>query len=231
MLGANQYGKSEIRVVKVIRGGERHELRDLTVDVTLRGDFEAVHRGDNTGLPRGENYFQDYLQKVRLSSTVDRVSRRVRGTTLLSEDKDYTTYPLTIDYANGGEVRWSDEDGLPAPVSDGYLLSVHQARAMRATHFRLGMGSRYDTSLADVFDANHAWRPDGTFEGDHFDWWSTRRYRFTDNRGSCYSAGLATADGELQTRTRGGECPNGNGIRWFAHPDGAPEALLWTVNP
>jgi urate oxidase len=51
MLGANQYGKSEIRVVKVIRGGERHELRDLTVDVTLRGDFEAVHDGDNTGLP------------------------------------------------------------------------------------------------------------------------------------------------------------------------------------
>jgi urate oxidase len=51
MLGANQYGKSEIRVVKVIRGGDRHELRDLTVDVMLRGDFEAVHRGDNTGLP------------------------------------------------------------------------------------------------------------------------------------------------------------------------------------
>jgi urate oxidase len=52
MLGANQYGKSEIRVLKVIRGGGRHRLRDLTVDVTLRGDFEAVHvAGDNTGLP------------------------------------------------------------------------------------------------------------------------------------------------------------------------------------
>jgi urate oxidase len=51
MLAADQYGKSEIRVLKVIRGGERHALRDLTVDVTLRGDFEAVHRGDNAGLP------------------------------------------------------------------------------------------------------------------------------------------------------------------------------------
>jgi urate oxidase len=51
-LGANQYGKSEIRVLKVIRDGERHRLRDLTVDVTLRGDFEAVHvAGDNAGLP------------------------------------------------------------------------------------------------------------------------------------------------------------------------------------
>jgi urate oxidase len=50
-LGANQYGKSEIRVVKVERGPESHRVRDLTVDVTLRGDFEAVHvSGDNTGL-------------------------------------------------------------------------------------------------------------------------------------------------------------------------------------
>jgi urate oxidase len=50
-LGANSYGKSEVRLVKVDRGDERHELRDLTVDVTLEGDFEAVHtEGDNTGL-------------------------------------------------------------------------------------------------------------------------------------------------------------------------------------
>jgi urate oxidase len=52
MLGANQYGKSAIRVVKVTRRPEGHALRDLTVDVTLRGDFAAVHtEGDNTGLP------------------------------------------------------------------------------------------------------------------------------------------------------------------------------------
>jgi urate oxidase len=47
MLGENQYGKSEIRVVKV----DGESLRDLTVDVTLRGDFDTVHvDGDNTGL-------------------------------------------------------------------------------------------------------------------------------------------------------------------------------------
>lgn len=52
MLGANSYGKAEIRVVKVTRGPERHLLRDLTAQITLRGDFEAVHvAGDNTGLP------------------------------------------------------------------------------------------------------------------------------------------------------------------------------------
>ena len=51
-LGANAYGKAEIRVVKVTRGPERQALRDLTAQITLRGDFEAVHvAGDNSGLP------------------------------------------------------------------------------------------------------------------------------------------------------------------------------------
>jgi urate oxidase len=51
-LGANAYGKAEVRVVRLIRGPEEHRLRDLTADVTLRGDFAAVHtEGDNRGLP------------------------------------------------------------------------------------------------------------------------------------------------------------------------------------
>ena len=51
VLGQNDYGKSEIRLVNVVRGVDHHELRDLTVDVVLEGDFEAAHlRGDNTGL-------------------------------------------------------------------------------------------------------------------------------------------------------------------------------------
>jgi urate oxidase len=51
-LGANAYGKAEVRVVKVSREPERHRLRDLTTDVTLRGDFAAAHTtGDNSGLP------------------------------------------------------------------------------------------------------------------------------------------------------------------------------------
>jgi urate oxidase len=50
-LGDHRYGKSAVRLVKLERGPERHELRDLTVDVMLEGEYEAVHtEGDNTGL-------------------------------------------------------------------------------------------------------------------------------------------------------------------------------------
>ena len=47
-LGKNRYGKSGIRLVKVTRTGAKHELRDLTVAVSLEGEFVAAHvTGDN----------------------------------------------------------------------------------------------------------------------------------------------------------------------------------------
>ena len=43
VLGANQYGKAENRVVRVYRDTERHEIKDLNVSTSLRGDFEDAH--------------------------------------------------------------------------------------------------------------------------------------------------------------------------------------------
>lgn len=43
VLGQNQYGKAETRVVRVTRQGERHSLRDLNVSVALSGDLDDVH--------------------------------------------------------------------------------------------------------------------------------------------------------------------------------------------
>jgi urate oxidase len=43
VLGPNHYGKAETRVVRVYRDTPRHEIRDLNVSTSLRGDFEAAH--------------------------------------------------------------------------------------------------------------------------------------------------------------------------------------------
>jgi urate oxidase len=51
VLGANQYGKAETRLVRVDRDGERHTVRDLNVSVALRGDLEGTHlTGDNAAV-------------------------------------------------------------------------------------------------------------------------------------------------------------------------------------
>jgi urate oxidase len=51
VVGANQYGKSEIRMVAVTRTAAGHEFRDLNVGITLSGDLEDVHvTGDNANV-------------------------------------------------------------------------------------------------------------------------------------------------------------------------------------
>src|SRR6201995_2091400 len=42
-LGANQYGKAENRVVRIYRDTARHEIVDLSVSTSLRGDFADAH--------------------------------------------------------------------------------------------------------------------------------------------------------------------------------------------
>jgi urate oxidase len=43
VLGANQYGKAENRVVRIVRDTARHEIRDLNVSTSLRGEFTEAH--------------------------------------------------------------------------------------------------------------------------------------------------------------------------------------------
>jgi urate oxidase len=43
ILGENQYGKAENRVVRIYRDTPRHEIRDINVSTCLRGDFSAAH--------------------------------------------------------------------------------------------------------------------------------------------------------------------------------------------
>ena len=51
VLGPNQYGKAEVRLVHVERSTPRHEITDLTVTTQLRGDFSGTHlHGDNSAV-------------------------------------------------------------------------------------------------------------------------------------------------------------------------------------
>jgi urate oxidase len=48
-LGENRYGKSRIRLVRVRRFSDRHELHEWTIEILLQGDFETCFvEGDNS---------------------------------------------------------------------------------------------------------------------------------------------------------------------------------------
>ena len=48
-LAQNDYGKSRVRLLRVTRGKEKHEIKELTLAIRLEGDFETAHtKGDNS---------------------------------------------------------------------------------------------------------------------------------------------------------------------------------------
>ena len=50
-VGRNAYGKSAIRLVKVVRAETPHRVRDLTIAIALEGDFAASYSdGDNSAV-------------------------------------------------------------------------------------------------------------------------------------------------------------------------------------
>jgi urate oxidase len=47
-LGENSYGKSNVRLLRVLRQEGRHDIKELTVTIRFEGDFEAAHtKGEN----------------------------------------------------------------------------------------------------------------------------------------------------------------------------------------
>ena len=45
----DNYGKSRVRLLKVDRRSARHEIQNLTINIALEGDFDAIHTaGDNS---------------------------------------------------------------------------------------------------------------------------------------------------------------------------------------
>jgi urate oxidase len=48
-LAENRYGKSRVRLMKVTRHDHGHDLREWTVEILLKGDFDSAHlQGDNS---------------------------------------------------------------------------------------------------------------------------------------------------------------------------------------
>lgn len=75
VLGPNQYGKAENRVVRIYRDSDRHEIRDINVSSALRGDFIDAHTsGDQSRvLPTDtqKNTAYAYAKKVGIDQIED----------------------------------------------------------------------------------------------------------------------------------------------------------------
>lgn len=68
-LSENRYGKSRVRLMKVLRGAERHQLFEWRVEVWLTGDFESAFiDGDNSRILPTDTMKNTVYSLARVSS-------------------------------------------------------------------------------------------------------------------------------------------------------------------
>jgi urate oxidase len=79
ILAQNNYGKSRVRMVKVARHGDRHDLQDLTVNIACEGDFEAAHTlGDNSRILPTDTMKNTVYALAKLASDLEGIEAFAR---------------------------------------------------------------------------------------------------------------------------------------------------------
>jgi urate oxidase len=131
-LGANRYGKAQIRLVRVVRGAGAHRLRDLTVAIALEGDFTAAHvDGDNelvvaTDTMKNTTYA---FAKEHLDGSLETYGRALADHFLEFEQVDRATVSIR-------EHGWAPITTPGGPAPDAFV--------------RAGSGTRVATVMADI---------------------------------------------------------------------------------
>jgi urate oxidase len=125
-LGENRYGKSAIRLVKVVRDGGRHRVRDLTVAVSLKGDFDAVHTvGDNANL-----IATDTMKNTVYAMAADHLRGSIEAFALALaahfREPQVSAARVDID-----EHQWLPIDGNQGPAPDAFVKTTAGVRTTR----------------------------------------------------------------------------------------------------
>jgi urate oxidase len=85
-LAENRYGKSRVRLMKVTRDDRGHDLREWTVEVLLKGDFEPAHlHGDNSKI----------LPTDTMKNTVYSIARSSKATSMEDYAKELADFLLS----------------------------------------------------------------------------------------------------------------------------------------
>jgi urate oxidase len=84
-LAENRYGKSRVRLMKVTRHDHGHDLREWTVQVLLKGDFDTAHtHGDNSKI----------LPTDTMKNTVYSIARSSSATSMEDYAKELADFLL-----------------------------------------------------------------------------------------------------------------------------------------
>src|SRR4051812_44636402 len=134
-LTANHYGKSDVRLTKVVRRGAHHDLFEFSVDVQLIGDFAASYTaGDNSKIVATDSM----KNTVYVVAKENDFTSAEQYALILAEHFSRTYRQVETAMVSVRQSSWSriDTGGKPhdhAFVSGGAELHTAVARATRGS--------------------------------------------------------------------------------------------------
>jgi urate oxidase len=141
ILATNNYGNRRVRMVRVSRHGDRHELQELTVTIAFEGDFETVHSdGDNSAvLPTDtmKNTVYALAKGSRIIEEIEAFAQRLASHFL--KDNDAVRH-VTIEIA---ESQWNRIDVAGKPHRHSFVKGSEEKRVVtvRATRDKVNISS------------------------------------------------------------------------------------------
>src|SRR5580698_2210102 len=85
-LGRNNYGKSRVRLLRVVRNRHGHEIKELTLAIRFEGDFDSAHtEGDNSKI----------LPTDTMKNTVYSIARTSKTTSMEDYAKELADFLLS----------------------------------------------------------------------------------------------------------------------------------------
>jgi urate oxidase len=126
-LAENRYGKSRVRLVRVKRHSDHHDLREWTVQILLQGDYESCFAdGDNSNILPTDTMKNTVYSLARNSSAIciEEFAKEL-GTFLLGRNPQVSSTEVSI-----SEAAWDHLDlaGRPHPTT-----FIHSSREIRTT--------------------------------------------------------------------------------------------------
>jgi len=143
-LGPNRYGKSAIRLVRLIRDGDRHAIRDLTVAVALEGEFKRAHtEGDNARVIATDTMKNTVyaLAREHLTGSIEAFAGALAVHFLREE-------PVATAIVSVDEHRWDRIPTSAGPAPDAFARSGELVRTAVVTS--AADGDVYEAGLREL---------------------------------------------------------------------------------
>src|SRR5580700_11217332 len=143
-LAENRYGKSRVRLMKVVHGPNGNDLREWTVQVLLTGDFDSAHyEGDNSKILPTDTMKNTVYSVARNSSATSMEDyAKELGDFLLGRNPQVSSVLIAIE---GASWKRLTVDGKPHPTSfmrgSGEVATTAVSRE-RDGSFRIHSGFR-----------------------------------------------------------------------------------------